>query len=150
MKVILQRVTEASVSVGEEIVGKIGHGVMLLVGVTQTDTQAQADWLANKIAGLRIFPALDGPSDFDRSLIEVGGSALVISQFTLYGEARKGRRPDFIQAARPEVAAPLIEYFAQQLQAQRIPVQTGRFGSYMKVSLVNDGPVTLVLENVAQ
>lgn len=150
MKVILQRVTEASVSVGEEIVGKIGHGVMLLVGVTHTDTTAQADWLANKIASLRIFPALDGPSDFDRSILEVGGAALVISQFTLYGEARKGRRPDFIQAARPEVAAPLIEYFAQQLQAQNIPVQTGRFGSYMNVNLVNDGPVTLILENVAQ
>ncbi len=150
MKVILQRVTEASVSFCEEIVEKIGKGVMLLVGVTHTDTQAQADWLANKIAGLRIFPAPDGPSDFDRALPDVGGAALVISQFTLYGEARKGRRPDFIQAARPEIAAPLIEYFAQQLRALNIPVQTGRFGAYMNVKLVNDGPVTLVLENVAQ
>ncbi len=148
MKVILQRVTQASVSVGEEIVGQIDQGVVLLVGITHTDTMAQADWLAQKIAGLRIFPALDGPSGFDRSLQEVHGAALVISQFTLYGEARKGRRPDFVLAARPEVAAPLIEHFVAQLRAQGLTVQTGMFGADMQVSLVNDGPVTLVLEQL--
>ena len=148
MKVILQRVTQASVSVGEEIVGQIGQGVVLLVGITHTDTVVQADWLAQKIAGLRIFPALDGPSGFDRSLQEVHGAALVISQFTLYGEARKGRRPDFVLAARPEVAAPLIEHFVAQLRAQGLTVQTGMFGAEMQVSLVNDGPVTLVLEQL--
>ena len=148
MKVILQRVTQASVSVGEEIVGQIDQGVVLLVGITHTDTMAQADWLAQKIAGLRIFPALDGPSGFDRSLQEVHGAALVISQFTLYGEARKGRRPDFVLAARPEVAAPLIEHFVAQLRAQGLTVQTGMFGAEMQVSLVNDGPVTLVLEQL--
>lgn len=148
MKVILQRVTQASVSVGEEIVGQIDQGVVLLVGITHTDTMAQADWLAQKIAGLRIFPALDGPSGFDRSLQEINGAALVISQFTLYGEARKGRRPDFVLAARPEVAAPLIEHFVAQLRAQGLTVQTGMFGAEMQVSLVNDGPVTLVLEQL--
>ena len=148
MKVILQRVTQASVSVGEEIVGQIDQGVVLLVGITHTDTMVQADWLAQKIAGLRIFPALDGPSEFDRSLQEVRGAALVISQFTLYGEARKGRRPDFVQAARPEVAAPLIEHFVAQLRAQGLTVQTGAFGADMQVSLVNDGPVTLILEQL--
>ena len=148
MKVILQRVTQASVSVGEEIVGQIGQGVVLLVGITHTDTVVQADWLAQKIAGLRIFPALDGPSGFDRSLQEINGAALVISQFTLYGEARKGRRPDFVLAARPEVAAPLVEHFVAQLRAQGLTVQTGMFGAEMQVSLVNDGPVTLVLEQL--
>ena len=148
MKVILQRVTQASVSVGEEIVGQIDQGVVLLVGITHTDTVVQADWLAQKIAGLRIFPALDGPSGFDRSLQEINGAALVISQFTLYGEARKGRRPDFVLAARPEVAAPLVEHFVAQLRAQGLTVQTGMFGAEMQVSLVNDGPVTLVLEQL--
>lgn len=146
MKVILQRVTQATVQVGDEIVGQIGPGVLLLVGVTHTDGIAQADWLATKIGSLRIFPAANGPSGFDRSLAEVGGAALVVSQFTVYGETRKGRRPDFIQAARPEQAAPLIDHFAAQLRAQGLPVQMGRFGADMHISLVNDGPVTLILE----
>ncbi|HQX76908.1 MAG TPA: D-aminoacyl-tRNA deacylase, partial [Thermoflexales bacterium] len=111
MKVVLQRVTRAQVAVDGAVVGKIGRGVVLLVGVTHTDAREQADWLAKKIATLRVFEAEDGSSGFDRSLIDVGGAALVVSQFTLYGEARKGRRPDFVAAARPEVAAPLIEYF---------------------------------------
>jgi len=118
----------------------------LLVGVTHTDAREQADWLAKKIATLRVFEAEDGSSGFDRSLIDVGGAALVVSQFTLYGEARKGRRPDFVAAARPEVAAPLIEYFCQQLRAQDVAIQTGVFGANMQVELVNDGPVTLILE----
>lgn len=146
MKVVLQRVTRAQVVVDGNVVGKIERGVVLLVGVTHTDTREQADWLAKKIATLRVFAAVDGSSGFDRSLIDVGGAALVVSQFTLYGEARKGRRPDFVAAARPELAAPLIEYFCQQLRAQGVDIQTGVFGADMQVELVNDGPVTLIVE----
>jgi D-tyrosyl-tRNA(Tyr) deacylase len=148
MRVVLQRVTRASVRVDEQIVGAIGRGVVLLVGITHTDTREQADWLAKKIAGLRIFPALDGPSGFDRSLLDLGaeGGVLCISQFTLYGETKKGRRPDFVQAAKPEVAAPLIEYFVAQLRQQGLRVETGVFGADMQVDLVNDGPVTLALD----
>jgi D-aminoacyl-tRNA deacylase len=147
MRVILQRVLRASVSVNAQVIGEIAHGVMLLVGVTHSDAREQADGLAKKIAGLRIFPSIDGASGFDRSLIDVVGGVLCISQFTLYGETKKGRRPDFIQAAKPDVAAPLIEYFVAQLRAQGLPVQTGAFGADMQVELVNDGPVTLVLES---
>ncbi|MBX7214171.1 MAG: D-tyrosyl-tRNA(Tyr) deacylase [Thermoflexales bacterium] len=147
MRVLLQRVSAAAVRVGGEVVGEIGPGVLLLVGVTHSDGEAQAAWLARKIAGLRIFPALDGPSGFDRSLLDIGGGALVVSQFTLYGEARKGRRPDFIQAARPEIAQPLIDRFADLLAAEGVTaVARGRFGADMAVSLINDGPVTLWLE----
>ena len=146
MRIILQRVLQASVTVNGTIVGQIGQGVVLLVGVTHSDTPAQAEWLANKIASLRIFPALDGRSGFDRSLLEVGGQVLVISQFTLYGECAKGRRPDFIAAAKPDLAAPLITHFAQLLGGLGLTVATGQFGADMQVALVNDGPVTLTLE----
>lgn len=146
MKIILQRVSRAQVRVDGAVVGNIERGVVLLVGVTHTDTREQADWLAKKIATLRVFEAVDGASGFDRSLLDVGGEALVISQFTLYGEARKGRRPDFIAAARPEFAAPLIDYFCAQLRAQGVAIQTGVFGAIMQVELVNEGPVTLTLE----
>jgi D-tyrosyl-tRNA(Tyr) deacylase len=135
------------VTVDGDVVAAIDHGVVLLVGVTHTDTIVQAEWMAKKIASLRIFPALDGSSGFDRSLIDVQGSALVVSQFTLYGDVRKGRRPDFIQAAKPEHAAPLIDYLCEQLRAQGVPVQIGVFGAEMQVDLVNDGPVTLVIES---
>lgn len=148
MRVVLQRVTQASVRVGDLIAGEIDHGVLLLVGITQADTAAQVDWMAKKIATLRIFPATDGPSGFDRSLIDVAGGALVVSQFTLYGEARKGRRPDFIQAARPEQAAPLVDLFATRLREEGVPhVAQGVFGADMQVALVNDGPVTLILDS---
>lgn len=146
MRVVLQRVSSASVRVNGAVVGEIGQGVLLLVGVAVGDTPAQAEWLANKIATLRVFPASDGSSHFDRSLLDVGGAALVVSQFTLYGQTRKGRRPDFVQAARPEVAAPLIEDFIARLRALGIPTQSGVFGADMKVALVNDGPVTLILD----
>lgn len=146
MRIILQRVLQASVTVSGDVVGQIGQGVLLLVGVTHSDTAAQADWLANKVANLRIFPALEGRSGFDRSLIEVGGQVLVVSQFTLYGECTKGRRPDFIAAAKPDLAAPLIEHFAATLRGLGLVVAAGRFGADMQVALVNDGPVTLVLE----
>ena len=146
MKIIAQRVTRASVTVEGRVTGAIEHGLLLLVGVTHTDTRANADWLARKIASLRVFRALDGPSHFDQSVIEVGGAILVVSQFTLYGDSRKGRRPDFTQAAKPDLAAPLIDYFCDQLRAQGIRVETGVFGADMLVDLENDGPVTLVLE----
>jgi D-aminoacyl-tRNA deacylase len=147
MRVILQRVLRASVGVNAQVIGAIEHGVVLLVGIAHGDAREQADGLAKKIAGLRIFPSIDGASGFDRSLLDVAGGVLCISQFTLYGETKKGRRPDFVQAAKPDVAAPLIEYFVAQLRAQGLPVQTGLFGADMQVELVNDGPVTLVLES---
>lgn len=146
MRVVLQRVTSARVSVGGETVGSIRRGVLLLVGVTHADTPERADALAAKIATLRIFPDDAGRSGFDKSLLDIGGEALVVSQFTLYGDARKGRRPDFVQAARPEAAAPLIERFCQRLRSHGVPVSTGIFGAEMQVALVNDGPVTLTLE----
>lgn len=147
MRVVLQRVKQASVHVDGAVVSEIDHGALVLTGITQADGEAQVDWMAKKIATLRIFPALEGPSGFDRSLIEVAGGALVVSQFTLYGEARKGRRPDFMRAAKPEHAAPLIDLFAAKLRAEGVPhVAQGVFGAEMHVSLVNDGPVTLILE----
>ena len=146
MRVVLQRVTQASVSVAGETVGAIGQGVLLLTGITQSDSPAVVEKMARKIAMLRIFPALDGPSGFDRALPDIGGAALVVSQFTLYGDTSGGRRPSFIQAARPEIAEPLVEYFAAQLRVQGLVVAQGVFGADMQVSLVNDGPVTLMLE----
>lgn len=149
MRIVLQRVKHASVSVDGKIVGAIERGVLVLVGVAHDDTRDAADWMAKKIAALRIFPALDGSSSFDRSLLDVGGAALVVSQFTLFGDARKGRRPDFTRAARPETAAPLIEYFCDALRTHGVPVEQGVFGADMLVELANDGPVTLILDTPA-
>lgn len=149
MRIVLQRVKRASVTVSNEVVGAIERGVLLLVGVAHDDTRDAADWMAKKVAALRIFPALNDSSSFDRSLLEVGGAALVVSQFTLFGDARKGRRPDFTRAARPEVAAPIITYFCDALRAQGVPVEQGVFGADMLVELANDGPVTLILDSPA-
>jgi D-aminoacyl-tRNA deacylase len=146
MKVILQRVTCASVTVAGKVVGKIEQGALLLVGITHTDAFEQAEWMARKIASLRVFRAADGTSHFDRSLLDVGGAVLVVSQFTLYSDARKGRRPDFTQAAKPALAAPLIDYFCNKLRAEGLQVETGIFGADMRVELTNDGPVTIILE----
>jgi D-tyrosyl-tRNA(Tyr) deacylase len=146
MRILLQRVARASVTVDGRVTGAIGPGLLLLVGATHTDTPQQAEWLARKVASLRVFRAADGPSHFDRCLADVGGAALVVPQFTLYGDARKGRRPDFTQAAKPGVAAPLIDAFCALLRAQGVRVETGVFGADMQVELVNDGPVTLALE----
>jgi D-aminoacyl-tRNA deacylase len=146
MKVILQRVTGASVTVAGKVVGRIEQGALLLVGVTHTDAFAQAEWMARKIASLRVFRAAEGPSHFDRSLLDVGGAVLVVSQFTLYGDARKGRRPDFSRAAKPTLAAPLIDYFCNKLRAEGLRVETGIFGADMRVELANDGPVTIIME----
>lgn len=144
MRTVIQRVSRASVSVDGKIVGEIGRGVVVLVGVTHGDGREQADWLAEKIAGLRIFE--DAAGKMNLGLTEIGGAALVVSQFTLYADARKGRRPGFTDAAPPEVAEPLVDYFAQALRAQGVPVATGVFGAHMLVEIHNDGPVTILLE----
>lgn len=144
MRAVVQRVTRASVRVADQIVGAIGPGVVILIGVRQGDTEAEARWLAQKIAGLRIFE--DDAGKMNRSLLETKGEALVVSQFTLYGDARKGRRPSFTEAARPEVADPLIEKFVSYLKAEGVPVQTGIFQAMMLVEIHNDGPVTIILE----
>jgi len=144
MRAVIQRVSRASVTVSGEVVGSIGRGFLVLLGVTHDDGRAEADWLARKIAGLRIFE--DDAGKMNLGLADVGGAALVVSQFTLYGDARKGRRPDFLQAARPEIAEPLIEYFIEKLRGQGLSVETGRFRAMMDVELVNEGPVTLWLD----
>ncbi len=144
MRVLVQRVTEAEVSVDGKSLGSIGHGLALLVGVTHQDSEREARFLAEKVANLRIFD--DEAGKLNRSLLDVGGSALVVSQFTLYGDARKGRRPSFIDAARPEQAAPLVEAFADHLRNLGIPVITGQFQAIMLVRIHNHGPVTIWLD----
>ena len=144
MRAVVQRVSQASVSVGGEVVGAIGRGVVVLVGVTHGDTEEQAEWLARKIAGLRIFE--DNEGKMNTGLLDADGAALVISQFTLYADCRKGRRPGFSDAALPEMAEPLVEHFAQALRDHGVPVQTGVFGAHMLVEIYNDGPVTILLE----
>lgn len=147
MRILLQRVSRAAVTVDGEVIGQIGQGFCLLVGVTHGDTEAEALWLANKVAGLRVFE--DEAGKMNRSLADVGGALLVVSQFTLYGDARKGRRPSFSNAAPPETAEPLVAYFCSALRQQGFTVETGRFGAYMDVEIHNDGPVTLLLERDA-
>ena len=145
MKAVVQRVSHASVTVDGQTVGAIGRGLMILLGVTHGDGEEQARWLANKIAGLRIYEDTEGK--MNRGLLDVGGSALVVSQFTLYGDCRKGRRPSFTDAARPEVAEPLCERFIELLREAGVgQVQSGVFGAHMMVEMHNDGPVTLILE----
>ena len=144
MRLVIQRVSQASVTVDGRVVGAIGRGYLVLVGVTHDDGVEEADWLARKVAGLRLFEDENGLTNL--SLQDVGGEVLVVSQFTLYADARKGRRPSFSKAARPEVAEPLVERFCQTLSAQGLRVAAGVFGAYMQVALVNDGPVTLILE----
>jgi D-tyrosyl-tRNA(Tyr) deacylase len=144
MRLVLQRVSQASVIVDGQVVGSIGRGFVVLLGATHNDGEEQARWLARKVAGLRLFEDADGKLNV--SLQEVGGAALVISQFTLYGDARKGRRPSFTDAARPETAGPLVALFADTLRSEGIPVETGVFGAHMLVEIHNDGPVTLILE----
>lgn len=145
MRVVLQRVARAEVRVGEEVVGRIGRGHLLLVGFTEGDGPDALTWMAEKVVGLRVFP--DDQGKMNRSLDEIRGDCLVVSQFTLYGDTRKGRRPSFVSAAPPDVAVPLYERFVEALRPL-VPgvVATGEFGAAMDVELVNDGPVTLVLE----
>ncbi|WP_322814920.1 D-aminoacyl-tRNA deacylase [Chloroflexus sp.] len=145
MRAVIQRVREASVTVAGEVVGAIGNGLLILLGVCHTDTAEDVELLAEKIAQLRIFSDHEGK--FNLSLLDVGGAALVVSQFTLYADTRKGRRPSFTAAARPEIAAPLVDTFAATLRTRNIPVATGVFGAMMQVALINDGPVTLVIDS---
>ena len=146
MRTVIQRVTSANVSIDGEVVGEVGKGVMLLLGITPEDTQQDADWLVGKISRLRIFDDANGVMNL--SLQDIGGEALVVSQFTLMASYKKGNRPSYIHAAPPAVAIPLYEYFVAQLQqALGRPVPTGRFGADMQVSLTNDGPVTIVMDS---
>jgi D-tyrosyl-tRNA(Tyr) deacylase len=145
VRAVLQRVTEARVRVAGEVIGATGPGLLVLVGVTQSDTPEQARWLAEKIVGLRVFNDDDGK--MNRSVADIGGGVLIVSQFTLYGDCRKGRRPSFIDAAPPEIAIPLYEAFIAAVRSEGVPVVTGRFGAMMQVELVNDGPVTLIVES---
>ena len=144
MRAVVQRVTEAAVRVDGELVGSIGPGLCVLVGVTHADGTAEADKLAAKLWSLRVFDDEQGRMELGAD--QVGGAVLVISQFTLYGDTRKGRRPSWIEAARPEQAEPLVERVATQLRTAGATVATGRFGAEMQVSIVNDGPVTLIVE----
>ncbi|MBN1759704.1 MAG: D-tyrosyl-tRNA(Tyr) deacylase [Chitinispirillaceae bacterium] len=144
MKIVLQRVSEASVTIDGSIVGSIGRGVLLFVGVQTGDSQNKADFLADKCAELRIFP--DDEGKMNRSLIDIGGEALVVSQFTLLGDCSKGRRPSFIHAAPPEAGNALYRYFIDRLAMKVNKVETGIFGAMMQVYLINDGPVTMLLE----
>lgn len=144
MRVLLQRVSSASVTVGERETGRIGAGFLVLVGFTHGDGDEHVEWMADKVVGLRVFGDAEGKMNL--ALPDVGGAILVVSQFTLYGDAQKGRRPSFIQAAHPDAAVPLYEKFVAALRARGVPVETGEFGAMMQVALVNDGPVTLWLE----
>lgn len=147
MRVVLQRVSRAAVRVAGRETGAIERGFCLLVGFTHTDTPAEAEWMAEKVAGLRLFTDPEGKMNL--GLEEVAGAVLVVSQFTLYGDARKGRRPSFVDAARPEVAIPLYQRFIAALRIRGLRVETGEFGAMMDLEIHNDGPVTLVLEREA-
>jgi D-tyrosyl-tRNA(Tyr) deacylase len=142
---VVQRVTESKVHVDEQAIGEIGRGLLVLLGVSKSDQEKDADYLADKITNLRIFE--DEAGKMNRSLIETGGKMLIVSQFTLLGDCRKGRRPSFVEAAPPEKAERLYEYFVYQVKSKGISAATGQFQAKMAVSLVNDGPVTLILES---
>jgi D-tyrosyl-tRNA(Tyr) deacylase len=144
MRIVLQRVSRAEVRSEGQVLGRIGRGLVVLLGIARGDSVEDARWLAEKTVGLRIFP--DEQGKMNRDLTEVSGSVLVVSQFTLYGDCRKGKRPSFVQAAPPETAIPLYQAYIEAVKALGVPVETGRFGAMMEVELVNDGPVTLILE----
>ena len=144
MRVLLQRVTHASVSVDDRTIASSGPGLIILLGIGHADGEEQAQFLANKIADLRIFEDQDGKTNL--SILDTGGEALVVSQFTLYADTRKGRRPSFTDAALPEIANPLVDRFVELLEARTIPAKKGEFGAHMLVEIHNDGPVTIWLE----
>ena len=147
MRIVIQRVKSSQVEIGGVVVGKIGRGLNLLVGIANTDTEAELDWMARKCLDLRLFPGDNGNADrWEKSVQEIGGELLVVSQFTLYGNCRKGRRPSFTQSAAPETAQQLYEKFVEKLRQSGLRVETGQFGAMMQVSIENDGPVTLLLE----
>lgn len=145
MRVVVQRVTEASVAVEGRVIGEIGLGLLVLLGVSSRDAEADADYLAEKIAGLRIFEDADGK--MNRNVADAGGAVLAVSQFTLYGDVRRGKRPSFDEAARPERARELYEYFVGQIRKNGLRCETGQFQAMMSVSLVNQGPVTILLDS---
>ena len=148
MRAVVQRVTEASVTVGDETTGRIGAGLLVLLGVAAEDTQQDVIWLAEKVTGLRVFEEPDGRMNL--ALSDVGGSVLVVSQFTLLGDCRKGRRPSFVAAAPAEKADQLYQSFVAELRGSGVSVETGRFRAEMQVQLVNDGPVTLLLDSAGE
>lgn len=148
MKSVIQRVSEASVTIDGIVQGEIKTGFLVLLGITHSDTEKDVKWMVDKISGLRVFEDENGKMNL--SLGDVKGELLIVSQFTLYGDARKGRRPSFIEAARPEKAIPLYEKFIELAKVKNINVATGEFGADMKVSLINDGPVTLIIDSPEQ
>lgn len=148
MKTVIQRVSESNVQVDGKMVGQIGAGLMLLIGIDENDEKADADWLVQKILNLRIFGDEDGKLNL--SVKDIGGEVLCISQFTLIADYKKGNRPSFIKAARPEKAIPLFEYFKEEIAKSGLKTESGIFGADMKVSLVNDGPVTIVMDSVTK
>lgn len=145
MRTVVQRVSRARVTVGNEVVGEIGRGLLVLLGVAHDDTEASADYLSDKIVGLRVFE--DDSGKMNRAVGEAGGKVLVVSQFTLYGDVRRGKRPSFDGAAPPETARTLYEYFVARIRAAGLPCETGKFQEMMQVELVNDGPVTILLDS---
>ncbi|MGC9347911.1 MAG: D-aminoacyl-tRNA deacylase [Anaerolineae bacterium] len=147
MRAVVQRVSRASVTVDGDVTGAIGPGLVVLLGSGEGDTEAEARWLAHKVANLRIFSDTEGKMNL--SVQDIGGKVLVISQFTLYANTRKGFRPSFVPASPPEVAEPLVDLFVDAVRAERVPVETGVFGAHMMVKLINDGPVTIILEKEA-
>ncbi len=146
MRAVIQRVVNAKVEIDENIVGKINTGFVILLGIKNTDTSKDAIWLANKIISLRVFEDENGK--MNKGIEEINGEILLISQFTLYGDCRKGKRPSFIEAAHPEIAIPLYEEFKTIISNHNIKIETGVFGADMKVSLINDGPVTLIIDSI--
>jgi len=144
MRALIQRVKRGKVTVGGEVVGEIGHGMVILLGVKEGDTEKEADFLAEKVVNLRIMA--DSQGKMNLSIKDIGGEILVVSQFTLYGDTAGGRRPSFIKAAKPDLAKRLYQRFIEKLKEKGIKVETGRFGEYMEVEIINDGPVTILLE----
>ncbi|WP_375468375.1 D-aminoacyl-tRNA deacylase [uncultured Nostoc sp.] len=149
MRVVIQRVKSSQVTVNDEIVGKIGRGLNLLVGIANTDTDAEIDWMVRKCLELRLFPDEEGDDRWQKSIQEIKGDFLVVSQFSLYGDSRKGRRPSFDRSAAPQPAEDLYNRFVTKLRASGLQVETGQFGAMMQVTIENDGPVTLLLEKEA-
>ncbi|MDJ0795874.1 MAG: D-aminoacyl-tRNA deacylase [Calothrix sp. MO_167.B12] len=146
MRVIIQRVKSSQVTVDGEVIGKIGRGLNLLVGICDRDTETELDWMVRKCLELRLFPESEGNSRWQKSIQEIQGELLVVSQFTLYGDCRKGRRPSFDRSANPQVAEDLYNRFVDKLRSSGLKVETGQFGAMMEVAITNDGPVTLILE----
>lgn len=145
MKVVIQRVSEASVTVNQEEISRISSGFLLLIGISEEDTQEDADWLVKKVVQLRVFS--DDSGKMNRSIQDIQGEILCVSQFTLFADYKKGNRPSFIKAAKPDIAIPLFEYFKAQISKYQIPVKSGVFGADMKVSILNDGPVTILMDS---